>query len=270
MVSKKKTSPTPYFESSFSYLFLGFLMGIVDSIPGVSGSTVAVVFRQYETIINTISKVLSKDFFNNFFSSLFSKNFFIVWKNYYLTQLALLGGGIVVGIISSFYTIVFLIVNYETLMFRMFSILMITVSFLYLVQHWNIFSKYSKHIEEIMIALIIFVLLSTVLFLVPEMHEPKLGIITFVAGMCAMIAMLLPGVSGSLVLLLFGVYVQIKDAIRELDILYLLIITSGGLVGAVIGIKGISYFSQNKQALLKHCIFAILLAATLHLCSISF
>lgn len=64
-----------------------------------------------------------------------------------------------------------------------------------------------------------------------------LGVV--IAGMLAVAAMLLPGVSGSYVLLLLGYYTNVLEALRTLDIRFLMLFGAGGVLGAALSIVGI-------------------------------
>ena len=87
----------------FIYYFpIGLLMGIADSMPGFSGSTVSLLFKQYEIIMNRLSKVLSKQFFLDILYSIQHRSFVFMHEKYNLGLITIQFTGIVNVLIVSF------------------------------------------------------------------------------------------------------------------------------------------------------------------------
>lgn len=260
------------------YFLLGICMGIVDAIPGVSGSTVSLLVRQYEFIIQRVSKVLTLHFFSSSYSkiihSLQQKSPLLKVQNsikkineeYHLFSLVLLFLGIALGVLTSFITIANLIQAHEYLMFQLFSVLTVGVIIIYVYNYREIFKTQIFRVSNIVIFNITILILTTILLLNTSSTTLNLTNITFfIAGIFSITAMLLPGLSGSLMLLLFGVYVPLKQALEALDFMVLFSFISGAILGAFASIKIISYLSENYTIQLKFIILGVLCASLIHL-----
>ena len=276
LIPKAKTGEE--FKKSWLYLILGFCMGIVDAIPGISGSTVSLLVKQYEFVMRTFSKILSKFFLMQGFKSVkrgfesFSitpiKNHFYEFKLYIPI---LLGIGIVVGILLSFVTIARLIENYELIMMKLFFIFTLGVSIYYLYLHKQIFKEnYKKPTPMVTFSVSLFLILVLLSYYTDNSLSTLSLIIFSIAGFISIVAMLLPGLSGSLVLLLLGVYVPLKDALLSFDLQILFAFIGGTILGAVSSIKLIAYLSSNYSIHLKFFILSVLIASTINLWLMAF
>ena len=81
---------------------------------------------------------------------------------------------------------------------------------------------------------------------------PELGggdgnrvILHAVSGAVAMIAMLIPGVSGSMILVLLGTYTDVVQLIKNMDVIAMLPFALGALTGGAVTVKGIQWMIQN-------------------------
>ena len=276
LIPKAKTGEE--FKKSWLYLILGFCMGIVDAIPGISGSTVSLLVKQYEFVMRTFSKILSKFFIVQGFKSVkrgfdsFSitpiKNHFYEFKLYIPM---LLGVGIVVGILLSFVTIARLIENYELIMMKLFFMFTLGVSIYYLYLHKQIFKEnYKKPTPMVTFSVSLFLILVLLSYYTDNSISTLSLIVFSIAGFISIVAMLLPGLSGSLVLLLLGVYVPLKDALLSLDLQIMFAFIGGAVLGAVSSIKLIAYLSSNYSIHLKFFILSVLIASTINLWLMAF
>ncbi|MCH8519742.1 MAG: DUF368 domain-containing protein [Nanoarchaeota archaeon] len=266
------------FKTSWYYLVLGFCMGIVDAIPGISGSTVSLIAKQYEFIMRTFSKILSKHFFNQGIKSLKEtiKNsslkgvytYFYEFKLYIPFLLIL---GILSGILLSFVTIAKLIENYESTMMKLFFIFTLCVVIYYIYLHKNTFKEHYKTASTMVtFSISLFVILTLLSYYSTNSLSTISTGTFFIAGIISMIAMLLPGLSGSLVLLLLGVYVPLKNALLGFEIYSLIAFIIGAIIGGVSSIKGIAYLSSNYSIHIKFFILSVLIASTINLWLIAY
>ncbi|MFT4244273.1 MAG: undecaprenyl phosphate translocase family protein [Candidatus Woesearchaeota archaeon] len=266
------------FKKSYYYLILGFCMGVVDAIPGISGSTVSLLVKQYEFLMRTFSKVLSKYCFNKILKSCKfliqtlsfkeGKKVFLEFK-FYIPLL--LGIGIIIGIIVSFVTVAKLIEMYESIMMKIFFLFTLAVTIYYISLHRTIFKEnYTKAPSMVIFSISLFAILLALSFYTSNSIQ-SISLITFmIAGCISIIAMLLPGLSGSLVLLLLGVYVPLKDAFVSFEIFTLISFISGAMTGAIGSIKVIGYVSSNYSSELKFFILSVLIASTINLWFIAY
>jgi len=188
-------------------MFRGFCMALADSVPGVSGGTIAFILGFYDKFILALDHLIygKKDEKKEAF-------FFLIK----------LGLGWIIGMILAILVLTNLFQThiYEVsslfLGFILFSIPLIVKD-----EKENILGKY-KNVFFLLLGIAIVVLIT---YFNPVsgngssidiMHMTfGLGIYVFVAGMISISAMILPGVSGSTLLLIFGLYIPIISAIKE-------------------------------------------------------
>lgn len=206
--------------------FKGIAMGAADVVPGVSGGTIAFISGIYEELIDSLKsinlhagKILFKDGLKAF------------WKSINGTFLLSLAVGIGISIISLAKLLGFLLDKFPIFIWSFFFGLIVasTIYVAFQIKKWNY-----KIILSIIIGTIIAYLI-TALTPASESSNPAYLYIFF-CGMVAICAMILPGISGSFILLLMGQYKFILSAISGIKLAY--IATFG--IGAVIGLISFS------------------------------
>lgn len=218
----------------------GFAMGTSDLVPGVSGGTIALLLGIYNQFIASISGIFSRRFWPSFtflipiiIGMLLAMGSLSNLFNYLLSQhhipTMFFFGGLIIGIVPYLLKIS----NYKTSFTTKHYMMVIAgIAILIVITLMN---NSDKHAGETLT-------LST-------------GIIIkyFIAGMCASSAMLLPGISGSFMLLVFGVYGTVMLAISEVVKLnfaglpILLAVGFGVLAGFIISSKIIQYFLTHHK-----------------------
>lgn len=218
----------------------GFAMGTSDLVPGVSGGTIALLLGIYNQFIASISGIFSRRFWPSFtflipiiIGMLLAMGSLSNLFNYLLSQhhipTMFFFGGLIIGIVPyllkiSNYKTSFTTKHYMTVIAGIAILIVITLM-----------NNGDKHAGETLT-------LSTGLI-----------IKYFIAGMCASSAMLLPGISGSFMLLVFGVYGTVMLAISEVVKLnftglpILLAVGFGVLAGFIISSKIIQYFLTHHK-----------------------
>ncbi len=215
----------------FQYLIItakGLAMGAADVVPGVSGGTIAFISGIYEELIETIHKL---DF--GFLKSWKKDGFLAAWNNYNLIFLLALFSGITISILSLAKLITWLLSNHPILVWSFFFGLVLA-SILYVgkqITKWQIGT---------VISLIIAAALSYAITLAKPIGDTGSTWFLFFAGFIAIIAMILPGISGAFILLLLGAYKSIIGTITQLGD----------------GITGLNW-NIFSEAFLKLCVFAI-------------
>lgn len=186
--------------------FRGFCMSLADSVPGVSGGTVAFILGFYDKFINSLNDLFSKD----------------GDKKSAIKFLVKLGIGWVVGmclatlILSKVFETHIYIVSSLFVGFILFAIPLIVKDDI------KILKGNYKHLVFTLIGIVVVSLLtyfnpssSSSLDVSVSSLNIGLCLYTFVAGMVAISAMVLPGISGSTLLLIFGLYLPIINGIKE-------------------------------------------------------
>ncbi|MEZ4838032.1 DUF368 domain-containing protein [Flavobacterium sp.] len=213
----------------------GMAMGAADVVPGVSGGTIAFISGIYQELIDTINKV---DL--TFFSAWKKNGFKIAWQQINGSFLVALVTGIAVSILSLSKVITHLLATQPILVWSFFFGLVIAS--IYFV---------GKQITKFNLTTWLFFIIGTIISYYITIAEPVASpesyFYLFVSGFIAIIAMILPGVSGAFILLLMGSYAvvigtinQFREAITALNwqLLGQAILRLGTFaIGAILGLK---------------------------------
>lgn len=200
-------------------------MGIADAIPGVSGGTIALLLGIYEELILTISRLnfsMINEIKQNGFKSFWNK----LNGNFLITLLF----GIGISLISFVKISASLLIDHPLFVWSFFlGLILSTIYIIYkLIKSWNFINIFS------VLIMIIFSIIATSIS-VNTTEDINLFYI-LICGIIASSAMILPGISGSLILVILGVY---KILINALDNLEIKIIFTF-LVGSIIGLLSFS------------------------------
>lgn len=206
------------------YLLLtlkGMAMGAADVVPGVSGGTIALITGIYEELIFSIKSIDLKAL-----KLLFTGKAAAFWKaingNFLLSVLL----GIGISIFSLARGLTYLLQHYPILVWSFFFGLIIA-SAIYVartIKSWNA-GAVTAGIAGIAIA-----------YLITEISPTEANptwIYIFFSGMIAICAMILPGISGSFILVLLGMYPFILGAVGDLNIPVLLVFVAGAAIGII-------------------------------------
>ncbi|WP_087974512.1 DUF368 domain-containing protein [Oceanobacillus rekensis] len=211
-------------------LYRGLIMGASDVIPGVSGGTIAVLLGIYDRLIASINGLFSKD-----------------WKKH-LGFLIPLGIGILTAIFLLANVIEWLFEHYPgpTQFFFLGLILGVLPYLFYKAEAKNNFK--TKHYVLLLIGVVV---VASMAFFNPnegnviENVTASTYVLLFFSGFIGSSAMIIPGISGSFMLLLIGVYTTIISAISNLQLDIIAITGLGIAVGFIVMSKVIAYFLSN-------------------------
>jgi len=236
-----------HFTNYIVVLFKGIAMGAADVVPGVSGGTIAFISGIYEELISSIDAI-------NFdvFKVWKQRGFKAAWHSINGNFLLALFSGIAISIFSLAKLIKWLLHNEPILLWAFFFGLVLA-SIIYIgkqIQQWSV---------KIVVALLIAAILSFYITLAEPFASPDSSIYLIFCGFIAVIAMILPGVSGAFILLILGAYQTAIDTINNLRdgiltgnldqfkdafINFILLV-----LGAIIGLK---IFSKALNWMFKH------------------
>ena len=199
----------------------GMLMGIADLIPGISGGTIALITGIYKDLITALNNLTFKNIKFNFIKNS-KKNKFDI--------LAFLAVGISLSILLFSNIILFLLDNYINEVSSFFFGLIISSVFILLNKIKGI------KISDILILVLSALIISQVLKLNSINQEITFAYI-FICGFICSCAMILPGISGSYILLILGAYHFILKKLNTLfdsdSYLYISSFIFGGAVGII-------------------------------------
>ncbi|MGE6791674.1 DUF368 domain-containing protein [Pseudomonas guineae] len=198
----------------------GIAMGAADVVPGVSGGTVAFITGIYDELLRSISSIPVA------LGLLLRGRIFDAWKAANATFLLVLLLGIMTSVLSLARLITYLLVEHPIPVWSFFFGLVLVSSHLVVreIQRWN----WARGVSLVLGAA--FAYWITVAVPLQLGNDP---LSLFFAGAIAICAMILPGISGSFILVLLGLYSFVLTAVKGLDISVLLIFASGCLVGIV-------------------------------------
>jgi putative membrane protein len=251
------------------YIFLsGMAMGMVETIPGVSGGTVAFVLGIYDRLIGFISAAVSfaKDLLISlpkFKETEIRKKLFAQFKQLDWVFAINLGIGMVIAIAIFSNLFSFLLQNYPMQTFGAFFGMIIASILAPLAQ----IKKTLVNIALIGISFVAFFML----FGMPALKsdgEPGL-LFVFVGGVIGISAMVLPGISGSFILLTLGLYEFIISRVASFtklnfsgDVIIPLIVFALGIIVGVAGfVKLLEYALKNYRHIVLSRITGLLIAS---------
>ena len=197
----------------------GFAMGAADLVPGVSGGTIAFITGIYKELISTIAGLGI-----NTLKDVFKEGPKKVWIKYNFSFLAVLGMGLISAVIALSGSIHWLQIEYPTEL-RAFFFGLVLASIPILSREINQ-TKVRKSLT-ITLGVCIAVIITS---LPPAMQSDSLLFLT-VSGAIAICAMLLPGISGSFILLILGAYTSVITALSNFDVLRIGAFAVGALIG---------------------------------------
>lgn len=237
-------------------------MGAADVVPGVSGGTVALIVGVYARLVTALAR-----FDSELFGLLKSRQFTAAARHIDLRFLAALGVGILVGIISLARAINHLLINHHQLTFAAFYGLILASGLLV-----------ARRVELWTLGRVLLLLLAigTAFWFTgaftPDKQAggPPIGLgYLFFCGCIGICAMILPGISGSFILLVLGAYGTVigivsaitKGEITSANVLALAVFAAGCLVGLLSFSKVLRWLLSHYQAATLAVLCGIMLGA---------
>ncbi|STO09097.1 DUF368 domain-containing protein [Exiguobacterium aurantiacum] len=224
----------------------GMAMGTSDLIPGVSGGTIAVILGIYDRLIEAISGVFSRH-----------------WKKHigFLIPLAIGMGGAILGLSR---VIEFLLLNYHAPTQFFFIGLILGIIPLLLFEFKSRATMRPIHIAAMIVGTI---LVASMAIIKPAdtavITDVTAGtaVLLFFSGWLGSMAMLFPGISGSFVLLLIGVYPTVISALSNLNVLVIGIVGLGVAVGFIVSSKVIRHLLANYPGMTFSVILGLVIGS---------
>ena len=218
--------------------FKGIFMGIADAIPGVSGGTIALLLGIYEELISTISGLNI-----NLLIDLKQNGFKSFWKKLNGNFLVTLIVGIGISLIFFIKISSKLLNDYPMFIWSFFlGLIIATVYVIFkLIKTWdyiNIISAFAT------------IILSSTLSSISINSSDEISLTyILVCGIIASSAMILPGISGSLILVIMGVYKVLIDSVNNLEISIIFTFIIGAITGLISFSKILSWLFNNYKNL---------------------
>ena len=211
----------------------GLGMGAADVVPGVSGGTIAFIVGIYDELIDSIKSINMQSL-----KLLFTGKLRAFWKAINGNFLFFLVAGIAISVFSLAKLITFLLETEPVLVWSFFFGLVLASTWFVSkdIKEWN-WKTVPSFLAGAVIAYYITV--------ATPAETPTHLLFIFLCGAIAICAMILPGISGSFILVLLGKYFYIMEAVKTLDFVVLGVFALGCLLG-------ITSFSRLLSYALKH------------------
>lgn len=199
----------------------GIGMGAADVVPGVSGGTIAFIVGIYEELINSIKSVNAHSL-----KLLFTFKIAAFWQAINANFLLAIISGIGISIFSLAKIITYLLTTHPILIWSFFFGLVLSSTYFVSKQigKWNVAS---------IISFVIGILIAYYITVATPAETPTSLWFIFLCGAIAICAMILPGISGSFILVLLGKYFYIMEAVKTFNITIMLVFISGAAIGIV-------------------------------------
>jgi putative membrane protein len=216
--------------------FKGVSMGAADVVPGVSGGTIAFITGIYQELIESLNninlgavKILFKDGIKPF------------WKHINGTFFVFLFGGIIVSVFSLSKIVLYLLENHGVLLWSFFFGLIIA-------SVWLIGKSIKKWDVGVIISLLMGTGIAFYISTIQTVVHVDAHWYIVLSGAIAICAMILPGVSGSFILVLLGTYELVLGALKEKDFMILGLFAIGCVVGLMSFSRLLKFlFSRFKE-----------------------
>jgi putative membrane protein len=223
----------------FLLMLNGVAMGAADVVPGVSGGTIAFISGIYEELLTAISN------FNLEAIRILRKNGLkAAWKYIHGDFLFTLFVGIALSIFSLAQLIKYLLEQHPVLIWSFFFGLVLAST-------WLVGKQISKRNAVIGLLFVLGAITAYWITTIEATANVSSTWFFFVSGMIAICAMILPGISGSFILLLLGSYHAVIEAIHDRDLKLIVIFTLGCGVGLLSFSRVLKWlFAKFKNATL--------------------
>lgn len=233
----------------------GVIIGIANIIPGISGGTLAVVLGIYDTLIQSINALVPNPFKNK------RALFFIIQ----IVIGAFIGIKLFAGIID------YCLTHYLE-MTHFFFIGLILGSIPVVVKNHKKMTPTFLNVVSLLATFILLVALTlhpgSDEALITTAFNPlaPMSILYLIgSGIVAAASMIIPGISGSFILLVMGSYSLILNAIRVNDLIVLGLVAIGGIIGLVLCTRIISYLLKHHPGKTHYAIIGLLLGSVIKL-----
>jgi putative membrane protein len=230
----------------------GILMGVCDLIPGISGGTIAFITGIYERLINSVKGFSPQLIFSLRNKNEFKKNIQKLDLIFLITLLL----GIFTALILGSGIMKYLLENHYTYTLSFFVGLIVASSFI-------IFENIKNHnMKNIFVCFIGFIIGILLAFVVPASIEPTTFYI-FLGGFIGISAMFLPGISGSFILLIMGLYEFMINVLHDIsnNIMHFIVFFIGAIFGALFISRIISFLFKKDQCKTLYFLLGLVIGA---------
>jgi putative membrane protein len=228
----------------------GLIMGLTSTIPGISFGTVAILLNCYEKFLEAVSIANIK-------------------RN--LTFLVPLLTGCLVGIFAFSRLVTFLLTNHEMITYFAFIGMIIGCTPM-IYKRANFDRIRFVNVAVFVIAFLFMFFMAFMAFVNDATHlnqtlaqlgglSPSVLAWVFVAGFFSGMGMMIPGISGAIIFLMFGAYIIAVEAVSTFNIPLILVVGSGVVLGSLSGVKIIKIILAHKPQIVYCAVLGLILGS---------
>ena len=247
-----KSKELHFADGKVAHFLRGAFMGLADAVPGVSGGTVALLLGIYDRLIENIGTLTScaTDVLKREFRQFWTRLRTVEWT--FLIPL-LLGVFLAFGVLAHF--IEKLLNNYPRPMAGLFfGLVAISIhTGVRMVAAWS--SR--RFVCMVLVAVATFLILG---LSSGQTQNPSLFNF-FVGGLIAICAMVLPGISGSFLLLTIGMYAPVIEAINDRSLNELLVFGLGAMISLALSVKALGWVLSRYRDSLLVCLVGLMVGS---------
>lgn len=207
----------------------GIAMGAADVVPGVSGGTIAFIVGIYQELLESIKSINTANL-----KLLFTGKIGSFWKAVNGNFLLSLVIGIAISIFSLARLITYLLVAHPILVWSFFFGLVLAST-------WFVSKDITKWNWKTVLSFCIGAITAYYVTVATPVETPNGLWFIFLSGAIAICAMILPGISGSFILVLLGKYYYIMEAVKTLNIPVIVVFICGAAIGITSFSRILSY-----------------------------
>lgn len=207
------------FTDRVGLFFKGMAIGIADSVPGVSGGTIAVISGIYEQLLSALRRCNPMAL-----KTLYQQGPKIFWRSIDGNFLLTLFLGVLTSLIMMANTVLYLLANHFLLVMAFFmGLVLASCKLLY------------REIGAVTVLKVLLFIAGFAATVATAVTNPAAGSTSlwyvFFCGAIAICAMILPGISGAFILILLGVYQYVLDALRSVQLDVIAVFALGCVIG---------------------------------------
>ncbi len=228
----------------------GLAMGAADVVPGVSGGTIAFITGIYSELLQAIASV-DTEFFKLLFSFKIKKAFSKIPFAFLIPLLF----GILSAIVSLAKMIVYLLASYPLFVWTFFLGLILASAYI-------LYKELpTKNLQSFLIFILGFIFAYALSSLESIVALPNTAFYIFLSGAIAICAMILPGISGSFLLVILGKYEFIISAIANFDFKTIFCFALGAICGILAFVRVLNYALKHYYSLTLALLTGIMLGS---------
>ncbi len=263
MTPNRKQPPTlPH--GNRAQVICGMLMGTADAVPGVSGGTVALVLGIYDELVTAISR-----FDRTWLGLLRARSWQAARERVQLAFLLRLAIGIAVGLVATLSAVNYLLENVHTRPFTLagfFGMIMASTVLVARMISWPPKQSQLPCLSLVLLGATVSFWLTTLQY---AHHDAPSLLYLFGCGSIAICAMILPGISGAMILLVVGTYEHLSEIPGSLlrgrgspaMLMEFVVFTTGCLVGLLAFSRLLRYLLTTHRAATLAVLCGIMIGA---------